>query len=312
MAVTVAEARLGRFVLAGVAVLFAACGDGMPADSGPDVPRDTRLSAVEYCTIDGESLAMDILFPDAPATIRLPVVVHVHGGGWVSGSRGLSGPLASVADRLLARDVAVATIDYRLAPAHQWPAQIEDTKCAIRFLREQQQVFGLDPDRIGAIGESAGGHLVAMAAAAGRESGFDAAGQFGARSSRLQAAVVLFGPTDLTSDDWQDTPENRLAISIVFGAEGPDDPVLPEASPVHWVDGDEPPHLIVHGVEDQLVPVSQARFLTDSLIARGIAATLIEVENAGHALEPVSGPIDPTLAEIEGSVASFLVDELSG
>lgn len=239
MAVIVARARLAEFFVAGVLLLLAGCGDGgMPTDGEPDIPRDTRLSAVEYCTLGGQTLAMDVLFPAAPEDVRVPIVVHVHRGGWVTGSRGLSGSLERVANRLLERGVAVATIDYRLAPDHRWPAQIEDTKCAVRFLREQQEEFGLDPDRIAAIGESAGGHLVAMAAAAGPEAGFDESGPFGGRSSRLQAAVVLFGPTDLTSDDWQDTQENRLAISVVFGADGPDDPVLREASPVHWVDGD--------------------------------------------------------------------------
>lgn len=288
------------------------CGDGGPTgDAPPEIPRDVRLSAVEYCSIDGETLEMDVLFPDEPADVDLPMVVHAHGGGWVSGSRGLTGPLETLADELLDRGLAVATVDYRLAPEHPWPAQIEDVKCAIRFLRDRQGEFGVAVDRIGAIGESSGGHLVAMAAAAGPGAGWDDAGPFRDRSSRLQAAAVLFGPTDLTSDDWQDTRENREAISVVFGASGPDDPVLEEASPVRWVDGDEPPHVLVHGVEDSVVPVTQARFLADSLGAHGVDVDVVEVGNAGHGLVPVSGPIDPPIARIVDRLADFFEAELA-
>lgn len=146
-----------------------------------------------------------------------------------------------------------------------------------------------------------------------------------ARPGAIFVAGVLVllagcGDGDMPTDGEPEVPRDTRLSAVEFctvggqtlAMDGPDDPVLREASPVRRVDGDEPAHLVVHGVEDQLVPVNQARSLTDSLVVENLSATLIEVENAGHGLVPSSGPIDPSLAEIEDRVVSFLAEELGG
>ena len=150
---------------------------------------------VTYCTQDGLAQAMDIYYP--PSGGPWSGLIFVHGGGWAEGDK------APLPVNPAGAGYLVASINYRMYPAYRFPAMIEDVKCAIRYLRAHAAAYNLDPDRIALIGHSAGGHLAALAGLAGESAGWDT-GPYLEQSSRVQAVVVMSGPTDLTREfpDW--------------------------------------------------------------------------------------------------------------
>jgi acetyl esterase/lipase len=201
-----------------------------------------------------------------------------------------------------------ASIEYRLSGEAIWPAQIEDCKCAIRFLRSHSEQYGLDPHRIGVWGSSAGGHLVAMLGTTGRVSELEGTGGWPGVSSAVQAVCDWYGPTDfLRMDaagsemvhDAPDSPESEL----VGGAIQLHPERVARANPISYVAGDEPPFLIVHGTRDPLVPYNQSELLFSALAGR-TDVTFITVEGAGH------GGLAFETAEVMAHTQSFLVSRL--
>ena len=262
-------------------------------------PVGTTLSNVPYCRPDGVVLTMDLSFPAGGAA--RPAVLFVHGGGWTQGSKE-NVPFAK--PQLLAAGYVVASINYRLAPQYKWPAQIEDSKCAVRFLRANAAQYGIAADRIGAWGGSAGGHLVSLLGLTGPDAGFEGTGDWADQSSAVRAVVDMFGPTDLTN--YPAVPQGQAVARNVFGVEpGSDSDVLRRASPVTYVRADAPPFLILQGTEDKTVAPSQSQLLYDRLHAVGAPVTLVLVQHAGHGFAPVGGPIQPSLSEIADQIVAF-------
>jgi acetyl esterase/lipase len=260
---------------------------------------------VTYCSIGGSDLKMDLYLPsgiEAPA----PTVIFVHGGGWTQGSK--EGVPADVLDLLRRAGFIVVSLDYRLAPKYKWPAQIEDVKCAVRSLRAHAAQDLVDPSRIGAWGGSAGGHLVSLLGVTDRSAGFDV-GPYLEQSSRVQAVVDWFGPSDL-HDLFMDPNMSYLGPEV-FDAQPGDEQVLDQASPVTYLTPDDPPFLIMQGDHDQTVPLSQSQELYDRLTAAGVPASLQIVKNAGHGFVPVGGPIQPDQEEIAGQVLAFFKKTLT-
>jgi len=269
------------------------------------VPIDPKkLGQVErdviYGTAGGVDLKMDIYYPGF-ATGAVPAVLYVHGGGWTKGDKRI-GAGATEIPELRSRGYLVAAINYRLAPQYKFPAQIEDVKCAARFLRANATIYGIDPEHIGAWGGSAGGHLVALLGTTDAAAGFEGSGGYADESSRVQAVVDMFGPTDLTAI-FQGAG-TRL-MEQVFGTTDRNSDIVKRASPVTWVSNDDPPFLILHGGKDRLVPPSQSKILYNRLLATGLPATLVIVKNAGHGFMPAGGTIDPSRNEITEMVADF-------
>jgi acetyl esterase/lipase len=231
----------------------------------------------------------------------VPAVLYVHGGGWTKGDKA-AGAGASEIPELISRGYLVAAINYRLAPQYKFPAQIEDVKCAVRFLRANATTYGIDPERIGAWGGSAGGHLVALLGVTDATAGFEGNGGYADQSSRVQAVVDMFGPSDLTTA-FQGA--NTQLLEQVFGTTDRNSDIVKQASPVTWVSSDDPPFLILHGEKDTLVPPSQSKILYDRLVAAGVPATLTIVKNAGHGFAPARGTIDPSRIAITKMVADF-------
>ncbi|MBI4788346.1 MAG: alpha/beta hydrolase [Chloroflexi bacterium] len=256
---------------------------------------------VTYCTAGGVALKMDIYPPKSLNGKPAPVVVYVHGGGWRSGDKDSGAGIRDLPE-LARRGYLVASINYRLAPEHKWPAQIQDVKCAIRYLRANAATYNLDPNRIGAIGGSAGGHLVAMLGVTDKSAGFDV-GEYLDQSSRVQAVVDLFGPSDLTASGFIQS-QAKLGKEV-FGVTSPRDPILAQASPVTYITKDDPPFLILQGDQDTTVPPAQSQELYDRLQAAGVPATLVMVKNAGHSFAPVGGAISPSLADLAKMTADF-------
>ena len=216
---------------------------------------------------------LDLYLP--PGTAR-PLIIYVHGGAFRAGDKSQGVPL-----EYLAQGYAVASVNYRLSGDAFFPAQIEDCKAAVRWLRANAAKYGLDPDRFAAFGTSAGGHLVAMLGTAGDERAFDV-GMNGGVSSRVQAVVDFFGPTDFLQmdahrlpsgqvHDSADSPESRL----VGGAIQHFRDKVARANPITYVSKDAPPFLIVHGDADPLVPHHQSVLLATALREGGRAGDLL-------------------------------------
>ncbi len=178
---------------------------------------------VTYCSPGGEPQKMDIFYPAGTAGPALPTIFYVHGGAWTGGDKEQGEALW--ARSFLGQSYVFVSINYRLAPRHKFPAQIEDVKCAVRFLRAHAAQLRIDPNRIGAMGASAGGHLVVLLGTAGPGAGFDR-GRYLDQSSRVQAVVDLYGPADLPSLMAGSTQLEQYQVPNVFGATSARDPVL--------------------------------------------------------------------------------------
>ena len=318
---TVALAPLVVLVLVGIVVgVFASSngftGAGFPA--GTVAPQNLpagQMSTVEYCRPDRVPLAMDLYMPPAAArTGRLaPVAMYVHGGGlW--GDRKMHGFGARQANhegalftplqqQLNSRGFVVASIDYRLPPGTPWPAQIEDAKCAVRFLRAHSADLGIDPDRIGVWGSSGGGQLSSLLGLTGLGAGFDR-GQYLDQSSAVQAVVDMLGLADLNDFDDAD-PLARFILQIWFVSSTE---VRRSASPITYVAPGAPPFLILHGTEDTMIRLRQSARLARRLHAAGVPTTFIEVEGAEHGLTTPGQRPSPD--ELTATVIDFLTTTL--
>ena len=303
-------------LLVGLTLVAAACGEDLepsstpigPTPSPPPITEDVEYG-VQYCSRDGVALLMDIYKPDRPQQETSPAVLYLHAGIWALGNRNtVGGPVEF--EELVSRGYVVATMDYSLAPSHLFPAQIEDAKCAVRYLRSHADDHGIDPDKIAAWGASAGGHLAALLGVAGPEAGFDR-GDHADVSSDVQAVVDMFGPTNLEAPDYVENAET--ASREVFGAAGPGAAdTLRSASPVTHVTQGDAPFLIIHGARDEVVPLDQSQALAARLQAAGIPVTLVVVENAEHGLAPSGGPPRPSMEEVDRMIGDFLDEALRG
>jgi acetyl esterase/lipase len=197
----------------------------------------------------------------------------------------------------------VASINYRLVDAGPFPMQIEDCRAAIRFLRANAAKYGLDPERIGVWGGSAGGHLVALLGTAADEIGWDQVGGNNGVSARVQAVCDFFGHTDFVSliEERPFFPAQGPIARLLGGPPKEKRDVARKASSVTFVSKDDPPFLIVHGDKDETVPLRQSQILTDRLKEAGVDVTLLVVKNGQHGLwgpaaEPNSRAINETVS----------------
>jgi len=245
------------------------------------------LRDLEYARFGNESLKLDLYLPEGEGPF--PLIIWVHGGGWSSGDKDLSSNSAQV--RQTTRGYAVASINYRLSQQAQFPAQIEDCKRAVRWLRAHAAQYDLDPARIAAWGASAGGHLVALMGTSGDVAELEGEGNLD-YSSRVQAVVDWFGPTDLLKmstdslpfpcnlldHDSPFSPESRLVGCAIQTCRTKTE----RANPIKYVSLDDPPFLIMHGTDDCLVGPPQSGRLRDALAAAGTDVSLKFIEGAGH------------------------------
>ena len=252
-----------------------------PAAKPAPAPRQEFLD-LPYVQDGQERQRLDLYLPAAPPDSKgRPLVVWVHGGGWESGSK-----LGCPAKQLVGRGYAVASIGYRLSQQAVFPAQIEDCKAAIRWLRAHAAEYSIDPSRIGAWGESAGGHLVALLGTTGGTRQFDVGGNLD-KSSAVQCVLDWFGPADFLV--WGDPPVDATSDTaatpiahLLGGTIRTHEALARAASPVYFVGKDAAPFLIMHGDRDGLVPLQQSRELDAALQKAGVESTLKVLPGAVH------------------------------
>lgn len=280
-------------------------------------PDGTRvLREVTYAVPLGfRPLALDLVMPSprgeagsavgADGEGRVPVacVVWVHGGAWWEGDRRRTPdtwPPDALEEAVVGAGMALARVDYRLSGEAPHPAQLADVQAAIRFVRAHAQALGIDPERIGVFGESAGGHLAALAALTGDAPAEPPTGRgVLGPSSAVQAAVAFYPVTDLLAME-QEAP-GLLLLGPTADAE-----VARQASPLHHARPDGPPLLVVHGDADVVVPVDQGERLAEAIRGVGGEVTLHVVPGADHCFRGVD-PV-PLIAEAVDFLAGALVD----
>ena len=259
------------------AQLAAVQGISSPPPQGHKAHRD-----LAYVENGHERQKLDLYLPEKSAG-PLPLIIWIHGGGWQNGSKENCPPLR---DGYVGRGYAVASINYRLSGHATFPAQIEDCKAAVRWLRAHAKEYGLDPERFGAWGSSAGGHLVSLLGTSGDAKIFDVGAHLGL-SSRVQAVCDYYGPTDFTvfittpgyaSHAAATSPESKLLGGAV--KENPEKAA--RANPVTYVSKDDPAFLIVHGDKDATVPINQSQLLYEALKKAGVNVHFHTIKGAGH------------------------------
>jgi acetyl esterase/lipase len=249
----------------------------IPQPPDADIFRD-----IEYIPEGHERNRLDLYLPRSRTPSKaLPLIVWVHGGAWQGGSKERCPAL-----RFLKEGYAVASINYRLSQHAIFPAQIEDCKAAIRCLRANAEKYGLDPERIGVWGSSAGGHLVALLGTTGGVKKFDKGPNLNFSSS-VQAVCDFFGPTDFTkigkfpsnlNHDAPDSPEAKLLGGPIHEKKE----ACKNANPITYITKDDPPFLIIHGDKDMIVPHNQSQLLYDALKKAKVKARFHTVKGGGH------------------------------
>lgn len=284
-----------RSIVRAAAALLAAGCTATPEDPEPG-PEAVEIAAtcaptygayaeqfgVPFAVRDGDTLRLDLARPATAGPH--PVVLLLHGGGWVSGDRSsMHGEM-----RLLAsQGYAAAAVQYRLtqAPTNVFPAAVHDVRCATRFLRTRAGELALDPARVGVVGYSAGAHLASMlgvGASGGPEE--DGCLADAGADAAVQGVVALAGPQDLRVNGPY-TDEQAQLVTNFLGVFPGDAPAVAEAaSPIAHVSGHSAPFLLVHGDQDGLVPVEHARRMRSALHAADVPATLLELAGVGHGL----------------------------
>ncbi|MEP6671582.1 MAG: alpha/beta hydrolase [Chthoniobacter sp.] len=275
------SAAMGLFALSLALPLAVQAQQTAAADRPKELPDDAKaLMDLSYVENGHARQKLDLYLPAQP---KGPLLVWIHGGGWRGGSKDKPPGLA-----LVKNGVAVASVEYRFSQDAVFPAQIEDCKAAIRWLRAHAKEYGYRDDMVAAWGASAGGHLVALLAVTGKTHDFDVGANLD-QSSAIQCGLDWFGPSDFPAYD-PDLPEPMVqrenpesVIALLFG--GPVSQKLElakRASPVTWVTKDAAPLLIMQGTKDPLVPFDQSQRLYDKLKAAGADVTLDVIEGAGH------------------------------
>jgi len=266
-------------------------------------PRFTVLPDVQYCTGGGKPLLMDVFVPQHRTRTPTPAVLWIHGGGWERGDKNGNSGAQLLADE----GFVTASLFYRLSGDSPFPADIEDCKCAIRFLRANAAKYGIDPDRVGVAGASAGGHLAELVATADQSAGLEGNGGWQNVSSKVQAASAYYGVSDFTVGATQFQHHTGLVVLKLFRGTEKDKPELyRKASPIFYVSKDDPPLLLVHGEKDDLVPFDQSVRMAEAYRRAALSVEFIAVKNAGHDFEQVGdAPVSPSVEAIRQRTIDF-------
>ncbi len=246
---------------------------------------------VDYLGAERKEKADLYLPAEIPAGKRVPAVLIVHGGGWSGGDK-FAAREKNIGTNLALNGYVAMSINYVLAESKGtnvvWPQNLHDCKTAVRWMRKNAERLQIDPDKIGAIGGSAGGHLVSMLALTEPKDGLDPKGPYGEFSCRIQCVVDLYGPINLTE-------RNEISMFRKTRAEAPE--LYKQASPHIYAGKNDPPVLILHGTGDKTVDYRQSEFFAEELKKAGTSHELIIIPDAPHTfhLQPKQRDLRPVV-----------------
>ena len=287
-------------LLAALTLPLRAAEANRPSSRVPVMPPGVRLETDVAFLGDGRTEKADLYVPAGlPEDRRVPAVVIIHGGGWSGGDKRAAREI-NIGSNLALNGYVGMSINYALASGGKttWPQNLHDCKTAVRWLRKNADRLQVNPDRIGVIGGSAGGHLAAMLAVTGPDDGLDPAGPYGEFSCRVQCAVDLYGPADLLErGDTKMLGKTR--------AEAPD--LYRAASPTTYVDATDPPLLILHGTADKTVDLKQSELFAAALKRAGARHELVVIEGAPHTFH-----LQPKQRDLRPLVLGFFDTHLKG
>lgn len=267
------------------------------------VPRKykegTMASDVVYSKVNDKDLKLDIYFPRSYVLDKSPVIVYVHGGYWFAGDKKADIPaLAPNINKLRDKGFTVVSVDYRLVNGDTiFPAPVNDIKSAITYLRANANEYGLDANKIGLMGVSAGGHLALMQ------------GLTDDSVVKPKFIISIAGPTDLTvaKSESQKSLSNLLMGSNTSGLSE----FYNVASPVFFVAKTSPPVLLIHGDKDTIVPISQSNSLLEKGKLAGADINMITVAGGGHNLSEIAVQINPTIDDIGNKIVEFAINKFN-
>ncbi len=266
-------------------------------NTSPEMPGEIEeIKNIEYKNVDGKSLRLDIYRPKN-LTETVPLLVFIHGGAWKGGER--SDYLVYLVD-FAKRGYVTATVSYRLLADSVWPACAEDIRDALKWFFENGNTYGYDPDRIALVGGSAGGHLAMLG---GYGWGKTEEENDSIESHRVKAVVDIYGPADLTTEYARNHPLVTALIARSY-EESPE--LYREASPVSYLDKNDPPTLILHGTSDRLVPVSQSDDLKRRLDSLGVPCEYHRLPLWPHTMDIVKRVNDFCQMKMEGFFKQYL------
>lgn len=269
----------------------------------------TSEGDVVYSTINGyRPMIVDIYMPPREAGPR-PLILFIHGGGWTAGHTRHSGALAdfpATLATLAAEGFVVASLEYRLAREATFPAQVQDARAALRFLRANAGRYGIDPARAGVWGGSAGGHLSALTALSCGVGALDVAGTTAEPGSEcVQAAAIWYGVFDFAALSAGRPNGEDGAAGLLLGCEGP---CTPEqyafASPFAYLDPADPAFLLIHGDDDSTVPVAQSHLAEEAMRAAGVPVEAIYIPAVNHSFIGAD-PATTRAATLQATNATF-------
>jgi acetyl esterase/lipase len=315
------------FLLAATTTLAQAPGNPMPNEPVSTLQAKTTLDNgitalldVTYATVSGfRPLKLDLYYKENDTAAK-PAVVWIHGGGWAGGNPRMGVAVLGTSDQVLsnlaARGYVTAGVSYRLSGEAPFPAAMQDVKAAIRFLRANAAKYHIDPQRIAVWGESAGGHLAALAGTSCGVAALEGQGGNAGQSSCVQAAIDFYGPTNFAKLDAQalpngmkhstpDSPESKF-LGCNLATCSPE--LLALANPITHINDKTPPFLIMHGDADPAIAPQQSQDLFNALRAKGVQAKIKIVPGVGHVF---MGASKDQAMDILNTVNEFL-DETFG
>ena len=269
--------RQKHSIITGIAVIVAAAGGMASVLRAAEKAETDYKPNITYANVGGEELQLDLASPRG-LDHAVPGIVVIHGGGWAAGRRQ---DMTSMAKDFASRGYVAATISYRFAPKHRFPAQIEDVKCAVRYLRAHAKEMNIDPQRIGAIGISAGAHLSMMLGTLDSADGFEGDGGNPEQPSKVQAVVSFVGPVNLVREDYTDA-QSRTLEAFLGGKPQDKRDDCRRASPITYINAGDAPMLCFFGTKDPLISVDQAFQITSALAAAGVPGRVEVILGAGH------------------------------
>ncbi|GMW03330.1 MAG: lipase [Candidatus Hydrogenedentota bacterium] len=294
-------------VRAVVTAVFLAGSCVLAQDTIPRTPGTEFIRDVPYGS-ESEKQRLDMVYFSSKEK-RVPAVIYVHGGGWGGGDKGDDPDMMmDMLDGFASDGFVAVSMNYRLSGEAKFPAAVSDCKQAIRWLRAHADTYGVDKNRIGVVGGSAGGHLAAMIGVTGDLHEFDGDGPHGDQSSAVQAAVSVSGPTDLQVSVCASKPEDRAQmVGNFLGVMAADNMELArKASPVTYVCKELPPMLLIHCKDDQSIDADQSIRLADALIKAGAPAELLLLDGSNHGSDMAR--TEPVLSDIRAFFRRVLGD----